>query len=695
MRGWNCARDGYACPDRTFIELPRRTAIIRGLDEQRTVPASGIVYALDAEATKLLRTRVSNLEFDRAVTDVFEGPNELRTLTTPNTLRDVREYAFYDAAALRSVVLNPGLEALGTGDDDSGAFQNAGLTRVQLPGSLKKIKVSELYGCDQLKTVYVDEACEIYLPDLCTPPDARIGPPPDTMAGKVRVWDLRQLRVVAIPEGVEKIGRRWFWGSGVERVEIPSSVREVGPGAFHGCEGLEKITFAGATSPQCRSQLKTISAEAFRDCASLKNVELPDGLEEIGLCAFDGSGLESIATPPSVRTIRQGAFFWCNCLRRAVLNEGLEVLGTDEDPSRAEYWCGVFQLSALESVTLPSTLKRIEHGAFRTCDNLKSIALPEKLEYIGKCAFSKSGLESVAFPRSVKAISREAFERCDSLKTVVINEGLEALGTDDGDRVAQSGMFQQSAVEDVRLPSTLRRIGGRTFSKFDKLKVISLPEGLECIGPGCFSNSGLEEIRLPSSVRAVGAMAFKRCRELRRVQFSDGLERIGAGAFAQSGIANVVLPSGVKTIGGCAFAKCERLRTVRLNEGLERLGAEEKFDDQTYKGEVFWESALKSIAIPSTLKVIECRAFEGCKNLKKVEFPEGMESLGGPEKSSDTGSCLFKDSRVKEVVLPSTVREISPKVFGGCDSLRTVRVARDCPVDVEGLVGSRVKVKRR
>ena len=125
------------------------------------------------------------------------------------------------------------------------------------------------------------------------------------------------------------------------------------------------------------------------------------------------------------------------------------------------------------------------------------------------------------------------------------------------------------------------------------------------------------------------------------------------------------------------------------------LGAEEKFDGKAYKGEVFRDSTLRSIAIPSTLKVIERRAFEGCRNLKKVEFPEGMESLGGGQESSDAWSRLFKDSEVREVALPSTLREMSPRVFKGCDSLRTVRVAKDCPVDVEGHVGNRVKVKRK
>ena len=63
------------------------------------------------------------------------------------------------------------------------------------------------------------------------------------------------------------------------------------------------------------------------------------------------------------------------------------MLGTDEYPPKdatAKFYYGVFEESAVESVELPSTLKRIEYNTFNGCNNLQRIHLPEKLEYIGK-----------------------------------------------------------------------------------------------------------------------------------------------------------------------------------------------------------------------------------------------------------------------------------------------------------------------
>lgn len=81
-----------------------------------------------------------------------------------------------------------------------------------------------------------------------------------------------------------------------------------------------------------------------------------------------------------------------------MLNEGLEVLGTDEYSSTGRMLEGVFQKSAVESVQFPSTLRRIEYGTFESCGNLRHVELPGALEYVGVSCFAVSGLEEVVLP---------------------------------------------------------------------------------------------------------------------------------------------------------------------------------------------------------------------------------------------------------------------------------------------------------
>lgn len=63
----------------------------------------------------------------------------------------------------------------------------------------------------------------------------------------------------------------------------------------------------------------------------------------------------------------------------------------------------------MERVKLPRTLKRIEYGAFENCESLRSIDLPEGLEYVGEMCFAGSSLESVRLPPAMKVVEKFAF----------------------------------------------------------------------------------------------------------------------------------------------------------------------------------------------------------------------------------------------------------------------------------------------
>ena len=93
--------------------------------------------------------------------------------------------------------------------------------------------------------------------------------------------------------------------------------------------------------------------------------------------------------------VSQCTFRACKSLKVVRFNEGLEVLGTDEYADGRGSLLGVFEDSSIESVKLPTTLKRIEYNVFKNCKNLRSIKFPDSLEYIGTQCFSGSGLTTV------------------------------------------------------------------------------------------------------------------------------------------------------------------------------------------------------------------------------------------------------------------------------------------------------------
>ena len=125
--------------------------------------------------------------------------------------------------------------------------------------------------------------------------------------------------------------------------------------------------------------MKTIEARAFYGYKNLKHVAFSEGLERLGELCFSQSGLESVEFPASLRTVSKGSFSQCENLKSARFAEGLEVLGADWDANNKMTWYGAFQESALESVRLPSTLKKIAYRTFAGCKNLKTVELPDGL----------------------------------------------------------------------------------------------------------------------------------------------------------------------------------------------------------------------------------------------------------------------------------------------------------------------------
>lgn len=79
------------------------------------------------------------------------------------------------------------------------------------------------------------------------------------------------------------------------------------------------------------------------------------------------------------------------------------------------------------------------------------------------------------------------------------------------------------------------------------------------------------EYTLPSTVTTVGDYAFRNC-QIETFHFADGLKSIGKYAFYNSSVKEVSLPSTVKQIPTGLFQKCANLTTVHLGKNTEMLG---------------------------------------------------------------------------------------------------------------------------
>ena len=229
----------------------------------------------------------------------------------------------------------------------------------------------------------------------------------------------------------------------------------------------------------------------------------------------------------------------------------------------------ILDISSLESVVLPNTLKVLGERVLAGRENLKHISFGEgsALEEIEPLAFYECALESFTAPPKLKKIGDLAFGHCRALKDFRLNEGIQELGF---------LCFWATAIEDLKIPKRLRRTSEQLGLDQKSPRVLCLPDGLKAIGDGWFERSEVRKVVVSSSVRTFGKGAFRSCSNLSEVVFAprSHLESIGEKCFEWSGLERICIPRSVRRIEERAFGNCGDLAQLSFQSlsKLEHIG---------------------------------------------------------------------------------------------------------------------------
>lgn len=261
--------------------------------------------------------------------------------------------------------------------------------------------------------------------------------------------------------------------------------------------------------------------------------------------------------------------------------------------------------SAVEYNNKTYTVTGINVGAFKNCNELNSVIIPESVTSIYPDAFNGcSALTSVNMTNGVKKIWDRAFEDCRSLTSIVIPEGVISIGDD-----AFSGCYR---LVSIKLPASVTTIGGEAFY-------------------GC---SSLTNIVLPNNITRIEIGTFYGCMSLKSISFPQNLTFIGADAFMGCNkLASIDIPTKVTEIGGDAFRACMGLTAIDIPEGVVHI----------YSGAFRYCENLLSIKLPSSLRNVASHVFAGCSSLLDVYcYAKTIPSLN---------SDVFEDSNLENVTL--------------------------------------------
>lgn len=718
--------------------------------------------------------------------DCFRGNKELKSVSIPLMIESIGFGAFTDCSSLETIFISKNVKSI---QDEFIDSEEYGHYECMFSGcsSLKNIDVSEdntEYASIDGVLFNKDKSVLIRFPQGKNIQEYRV-PRSVRFISSGAFKDCSSLEQVILHEGIEEIGDIDYYGgidydepfvgccslnsievsaenkhfSSIEGIlfdkdfttllkfpagksnstyTIPSSVEQIGIGAFYGCKSLREIVIP--------SNVKFIDREVFGCCTSLESIVIPEGVTEIGCRDFENcNSLKTVFIPESVDYIHWHAFIDCTSLERIEISPYNEkytfkygvLLKKDEsevitytkklfipsDIENIKYFNGCFYSTNLVdievsldnkiyksidgilykkrdccgsydlvlcprgkrgSIVITDGVVRIENEAFKDCKYLEKIEIPSTLEYIGNNAFSGcTSLNDIVIPEGVTHIYEGAFIGCISLKEVIMPSTVQHIGDLFTNNYSKDkSCITLKNIEVHKDNQHYSSLDGVLYNK-DKSKLIKFPEG-----------KIVESFEIPQTVTTLGRNAFINCR-FKYIDIPKTIINIEYGAFfGCSSLKYIDIPNSVEEIGSNAFSKCTSLRSIDIPYTEIKIGSEVFSDCTSLTSIIIPEGqtdirrglfegcvSLKSVILPSTLKAISSFAFRCCVSLKELEIPYSVKQIY---------DGAFEDcSSLEKVNIPMGVSTIWHDTFSGCSALKEIVIPSSVEkIDTKAFAGS-------
>lgn len=460
----------------------------------------------------------------------FEGCSHLLSINLPKSLKTIEKRAFMNCPLLcpdfvlpEGFVIPDGIIEI----PDSMLLGCTIMSKVTLPSSIRHIGISAFNGCRDAKFEIISNNLECfgeYAFAGCKQLTGMVIPPTMNSIPRYSFYDCSSITSIEIPENIKSIDSHAFASSGISgRLSLPMSLNHIGNWAFNGTNISQLIVNSNIS---CDEQDMYWSGSDFGYCKSLKEVIVNEPVSYFELRFVHCDSLSRIIFPKTLKRFGSSHnelygslgfgynFYKCPSLIEIELPNGLDSIGIAS-----------LAYTEIKQMSIPNTVSYIGNYAFENCKSLSELRIPESVKNIEVAAFSGcTSLLSLAIPNSVSSIGPSAFRNCSKLKSIVLSNNLKTL---------EYGTFYQcKELEEISIPEGMERIGPEAFIGCSKLSKISFPSTVNVIENNAFAHcTSLQNVGLPKSLNLLDYGAFYDCSSLESIELPSALDSIGNNTF--------------------------------------------------------------------------------------------------------------------------------------------------------------------
>lgn len=479
----------------------------------------------------------------------------------------------------------------------------------------------------------------------------------------------------AIPDGFQVIGKNAFKGcDDLIDITIPDSITKIDDCAFYGCTSLKSINIP--------ESVETIGASTFAYCNSLTNITIPKIVADIGPFAFENCiNLTDVYIESISLHVDEYAFMGCQNLSNIEINPfnfTHEVI--DNCLIEIASQKVIKGLKNCDKIPADGSAEEIGSFAFRGCQHLTNMFIPDCIEFIGGGAFASceniSCIE-VNEDNPVYHSDNNCFIETNSKKLITGCENSIIPSDGSVTCIEESSFSDRINLTHIYIPSSITKIEKQPFLGCETLSSIEVSADnliyhsennclIETASKTLIAGCKNSVIPTDGSITSIGAYAFLRCKNLTSIDIPEIISSIGEGAFAECiNLKNITISNSVK-IGEQAFYGCSNLGNINIPIGNPII---ESYTFTSCK-------SLTEITIPKGITTIEVGAFEGCINLTTVIVSDTVLSIGAAVFSE----CI----NLRDIIMPKSVTHIGDGAFAKCDNLKQINY--EGTIDEFGLI---------